>query len=252
MPHTYPAGIRVLPRLCQYPDARRRLELPTTEVSLVVLGGGGVRLGGRDGAVGALGAGGAVGGVQVLIEPWLAWKVFGRPVRELLGGDVALSDLVGREGLDLEDALAAAERLEERIRLLLAWLSRRRRAGPPTAIPVRNAWRSLVGTHGRTRITDLVAASDWSAGTLRRRFAQQIGRPPKTTARILRLRHAADLLADGMAAADVAASCGFHDQAHLGHETKALIGLTPAELTASHAADYHQAPQLPKSLQARM
>ena len=72
-----------------------------------------------------------------------------------------------------------------------------------------------------------------SARTLQRQFIDHLGVSPKFYARRLRLTHAA-ILADQSEQviwADVAASCGFHDQAHLINEYQSLIGLTP---NASH------------------
>ena len=109
---------------------------------------------------------------------------------------------------------------------------------------VLGAWRALVRTRGRVPVRDLVAASGWSACTLERRFAEQIGSPPKKMARVLRLRHAVDLLAGGAPPAGVAATCGFHDQAHLTREVKTMTGLTPTGLLAARTEGEAAGPPL--------
>jgi AraC-like DNA-binding protein len=180
----------------------------------------------------------------MLCAPWLAWRVFGVPVREVTDGAPSLSELLGRDGTRLQDALATAPRAEERLHILQNWLAHRCQAGPAVAPQVLGVWRELVRTHGRARIQDLVTATGWNARTLERRFAEQIGQPPKKMARVLRLRQAIDLLVGGTSAACVAATCGFHDQAHFTREVKAMTELTPAALVTARAAGAGSGPPL--------
>lgn len=87
--------------------------------------------------------------------------------------------------------------------------------------------------NGLLPIRTLARNLDVSARTLQRHFVDHLGVSPKFYARRLRLTQAA-ILADRneeVVWADVAAACGYHDQAHLINDYQDLIGLTPA---ASH------------------
>ena len=55
--------------------------------------------------------------------------------------------------------------------------------------------------------------------------------PPKTVARLIRFERAVDLLrtSPGMRMADLAADCGYFDQAHLNREFRSLAEMTPRE-----------------------
>ena len=91
----------------------------------------------------------------------------------------------------------------------------------------------LRDSHGMLPMRQLAAELRVSPRTLHRQFVDHLGVSPKFFARRLRLNLAA-LLSDQSAQvqwADVAAACGFHDQAHLINEYQQLVGLTP---TASH------------------
>lgn len=68
------------------------------------------------------------------------------------------------------------------------------------------------------------------------RFDCRVGMTPKLTSRIFRFQKA---LAAANAAkttpdwADLAANCGYYDQAHLIHEFQQLAGLTPSQYLRS-------------------
>jgi len=69
-----------------------------------------------------------------------------------------------------------------------------------------------------------------SARHLHRRCLPVFGYGPRRLARVLRLGRAVDQARTGVPLADVAAGCGFADQAHLSREVQALAGTTPRAL----------------------
>ena len=84
---------------------------------------------------------------------------------------------------------------------------------------------------------DLAAAAGCSRFAAYRAFRSAFGLAPSDYQRQLRLRAARRLLAEGRAAADVAAAVGFADQAHLTRWFRRYYGITPGE--------YRSAGQLP-------
>lgn len=66
---------------------------------------------------------------------------------------------------------------------------------------------------------------------LHRRALRSFGYGPKTLARVLRMGRAVGLARDGVAFAEVAAECGYADQAHLAREVRGLAGVTLGALT---------------------
>ena len=77
-------------------------------------------------------------------------------------------------------------------------------------------------------LTELAAAADLSPFHLCRLFTRQVGMPPSAYRRSRRLEHARRLLRAGEPVVRVAATCGFHDQAHLSRHFKQTNGVTPA------------------------
>lgn len=87
---------------------------------------------------------------------------------------------------------------------------------------------------GRGRVAD--HARDLGVGErrLHRLIVAETGRPPVFWLRLARMRHAARLLTGGAtSAAEVAAACGFSDQAHLCREAGHWFARTPSEIAGS-------------------
>jgi transcriptional regulator GlxA family with amidase domain len=82
----------------------------------------------------------------------------------------------------------------------------------------------------------------WGRRQLENRFLQQIGLPPKTAARIMRLRRALRLLRDGRTVAQTALTCGFSDQAHMSREVRRMTGFPPSRLMVARTAQPAEPP----------
>lgn len=181
-------------------------------------------------------------GVQVNFTPLGAYRLLGLPMRELANEAVDLGCVPLLA--PLADRLAAAPGWPARFDLLddllLRWAHDGRLPDPAVAWALSQLRRS----NGRTAVADLAAEVGWSRRHFAARFAEQIGLPPKPTARVLRFQHARRLLtgcagpagsvggARGAARsiADVAAECGFADHSHLVREFNRLGGIPPSQL----------------------
>lgn len=100
---------------------------------------------------------------------------------------------------------------------------------------VQLAVNQVVAERGETSVGRLATRFGISARTLRRRFRVATGLTPKQFARICRFRAAAVTLVRKRPPewARLASGAGFADQAHMIHEFKNLIGLTPEDLRAA-------------------
>ena len=112
-------------------------------------------------------------------------------------------------------------------------------AGPGVAPEVSFAWRRLLRAGGALRVSDLAAETGWSGRHLTSRFRTEIGLTPKAAARVIRFHRARHLLVreataggNGYRLADLAAACGYFDQAHLAREFRSLAGCPPSQWLA--------------------
>ncbi|WP_424215820.1 helix-turn-helix domain-containing protein (plasmid) [Streptomyces sp. BI20] len=225
---------------------RRRLELPDGCVSLVLnlAGPVWVTLGTCDTATprpyATLVSGlqtrptfgehtGRVEGVEVLLAPWAAFGILDHPMCDLADRMADPGAFLGRRIDLLAEALYETAGWPARFALLDAglrtWTGHARVGAAP---PLRHAWDALVRRDGGLSVGELVSHSGRGTRRLEYLFKEQIGLPPKTTARVLRFRHALRLVARGdRPLADVAVTCGFSDQAHMNREFKAMSGRSP-------------------------
>ena len=172
------------------------------------------------------------------LEAWLsplgAYALLGVPLDELSGSLLDLSDLAGRDGRRLGDAVRGLATWNERFAALDEFLLQRTDGAPAPAPEVRWAWRRLVSSAGAVPIGSLAREVGWSHKHLISKFRQQIGLPPKTTARLLRFEHVWRRLGDARPAHwdRIAADGGYSDQSHLIRDFLEFTGGSPAEFLA--------------------
>lgn len=176
-------------------------------------------------------------GVQVDLTPLGVFTLLGG--RTVSGGAVPALDALDDPALAaLPDRLADAPSWVDRFALVSDLLADRmldagaRRPAPEVAY----AWRRLAATGGRATVSGLAAETGWSRRHLQSRFRAQVGLAPRTAGRVLRFAAASRLVGTGATPlAEVAAACGYADQAHLTRAFRALAGTTPSAYRAEWA-----------------
>ena len=183
---------------------------------------------------------GTSAGVQVDFTPLGLHLFCGLAMDELPDPAVALTDLLGDEGRRFTEILEDAGDWEARFDLLDALILRRVGAARPFAPSVEWAWRTLEASGGTVEVGVLNQRLRCSRRHLIAGFREQIGVSPKTAARILRFDRAARRVRDHRAdsLARIAGECGYHDQAHMTREFRALAGITPAAYRAAMLPGY--------------
>jgi AraC-like DNA-binding protein len=197
-------------------------------------------------------------GIQLLLSPLGARPLLGMPAGELVNIDVegpeALGSLAGRIG----ERLRAAPEWPGRFAVLDQMLASRLAAGVTgpavsgeTGAEVSRAWRSLMDAGGRCPVSGLADETGWSDRHLRGRFRDETGLTPKAAARVMRFDRARRMLQHRAAAAsgglptlaDLAADCGYYDQAHLAREFRELAGCSPSAWLAEEFRNVQAGPE---------
>jgi AraC-like DNA-binding protein len=168
---------------------------------------------------------GRAGSVAVGLRfmPGTGPSVFGVPAHELRDSRVPLDQIWPRR---LVDGLAARVGEAPDRTVALTDIARDRIEVDPVIDAVARGLRA-----GRpvAAVADEVGLSQRQ---LLRRSLTAFGYGPKTLARVLRMDRALSLAARGVPAAEVAASVGYADQAHLSREVKALAGVPLGRLAS--------------------
>jgi AraC-like DNA-binding protein len=180
---------------------------------------------------------GAQSGIQVALRPLGARALLGLPAGELAELDVPAEAVLGGLCAQFRERAVAAASWPERFAILDELLLGQLTEKGAAPDEVRFAWRRLLATGGTARITDLAAETGWSGRYLAARFRTETGLTPKAAARVIRFDRARRLLVAKKAEneyrlADIAAACGYFDQAHLAREFRALAGCPPSQWIA--------------------
>lgn len=176
-------------------------------------------------------------GIQLALTPLGARTLFGLPAAELAGTDIDATTVLPRLSV-LRERLLAATGWRERFAVVDAELLR---LVQPADLPgaVTAVWDRLLASRGTVGVAELAGDLGWSSRYLGSRFRTEIGLGIKEAARVVRFDRARRLLQNSTAAgrrpalADLAAGCGYYDQAHLAREFGALAGCAPSHWLAT-------------------
>lgn len=171
--------------------------------------------------------------VQVNFTPLGARRFFRRPMSELTDSMVVLDDVLGAEGMALRERLGNAPDWTARFDIAETFVAARLGNAVETPLEIAWAYDRIIMSGGRTRISSLAERLGWSRKHLASSFSNAIGIGPKTLSRIVRFNRALGLARQQTVDwADIAADCGYADQAHLVREFRDLAGQTPGALSA--------------------
>ncbi|MFE9776379.1 helix-turn-helix domain-containing protein [Streptomyces sp. NPDC005931] len=174
-------------------------------------------------------------GIQVELTPLGAFALLAMPLRHLADRMVPPADVLGRRwDAGLTEQLASAPNWGSRWAILDGVISSRLADSRCWPSPVAcEAWSLLRASHGTLSVGQLAEATGRSRRRLEVLFAEQIGLAPKSVGRVLRFQRALTRLPKpGGTWAETAAVCGYHDQAHLARDFRALAGMTATGLQA--------------------
>jgi len=172
---------------------------------------------------------GASNCLQINFTPLGARRFFGLPMSELAERMVTLDDALGPEGHALREELGNAPDWQRRFDLAEHFVLARLAQAAEHSSEVTWAYRRIAASGGRVRIASIAQRIGWSRKHLAKRFVDEVGLGPKTVSRIARLNRAIDAWRCGETGwADIAADCGYADQAHMTREFQTLAGAAPA------------------------
>jgi AraC-like DNA-binding protein len=186
-------------------------------------------------------------GIQLALAPLGARVLLGVPAGQFAGLDVDASAVLGRFAGELRERVGEQETWTGRFGVLNTMLGERAGAAEYAACvrpEIGYAWRRLRAASGAVRVSAIAAETGWSERHLNARFRAETGLSPKEAARVFRFTAARGRIADaaartgggitgaGLSLADLAAECGYYDQAHLARDFRTLAGCPPTQWVA--------------------
>jgi AraC-like DNA-binding protein len=173
-------------------------------------------------------------GVSIDLTPFGTRALLGMPASALAGTVAPLDTVLGPRAGELVDRLRAAESWTDRFAVLDDVLARRVEHDATAPTDVVWAWDRLVASGGLVEVRTLARELGWSPRHFGERFRCELGIAPKVAARVLRFGRSRRMMQGdtSRSLSDVAAACGFYDQAHLAREWRALAGCPPSQWIA--------------------
>jgi AraC-like DNA-binding protein len=168
---------------------------------------------------------------------------FGFPISELTANVVELDLIWKREILSLREQLQEANDPEAKFDLLAAYLTGKAQS---RLEPDKTISAALAALHSWPvmPLRELASRLGVSHKQMLARFDCRVGLTPKLTSRILRFRKSL-AAAHGVPIpdwSDLAAACGYYDQAHFIHEFQQFAGMTPSEYHRNRTEYPHYIP----------
>lgn len=177
-------------------------------------------------------------GVQIAMSPLGARALFGLPAGELASIDVEATEVLGRTAAELHERMSEAPDWTARFAVIDRLLCARADLDQVVHPGVAQAWRLILRSGGSIPVSRLAGSVGWSTRRLQDRLGTETGLTPKAAARVVRFDRARRTLQRRVTAgepprlAQLAADCGYFDQAHLAREFRDLAGCPPSEWLA--------------------
>ncbi|KRO35685.1 MAG: hypothetical protein ABR57_01525 [Acidimicrobium sp. BACL17 MAG-120924-bin0] len=174
--------------------------------------------------------------VIVMMSPIAAKLLFGIPASEVHNRTIEPTMIQGDLAM-IEDKLNSLPSFSERAHFLETYLLQRLRAQsdiPPFVSFMRHGQHALQGSDPFWMSKTLIDKSGYSSVHMNRLAKIWLGTTLNRYEALFRFREALDRIqAPEVNLAQVAAECGYHDQAHFTHSFKKYSGLTPSEYRAA-------------------
>jgi len=177
---------------------------------------------------------GRMSGIQLAVSPLAARTLFGLPAGELASVDVEATEVLGATATELHERVREAPDWPARFEILDAVLLAGANPAAEVHAGVTHAWQRILTSGGTVRVGELAREVGWSPRHLQALFVAETGLTPKAACRVTRFNRARRMLQRRVSAgrppglADLAARCGYFDQAHLAREFRELAGCPPS------------------------
>ncbi|MGV9833924.1 helix-turn-helix domain-containing protein [Nocardia niigatensis] len=168
-------------------------------------------------------------GVQLNLTPLGCRALFGMPAAALGSWIVDLTDVLGPRATELRERLSLAPAWPQRFAVIDEILLRHV-APVHWDAELTRAWSLLTGPDPAVRVAAVADEIGWSRRHLGTRFSAEFGITPKDAARVARFERSHRLLREPILPplAEVAATAGYYDQAHMAREWRELAGMPPS------------------------
>lgn len=153
------------------------------------------------------------------------------PIRHMDNRAVSLQELYGTEGVELEAAVLACSKAEERIAVVEEFFLQKLTDTDTIDRMVKDTVEIILSANGQLSIETVCDTLQINRRQLERKFASVVGLSPKQLSKTVRLQSTLSLLLSGQFSSltALAYEAEYYDQAHFIKDFKEFTGYTPGE-----------------------
>jgi AraC-like DNA-binding protein len=182
--------------------------------------------------------------IGVHFKPGGAFPFFKMPASELHNLHISLEDLWGHESGLLRERLLEAQTPEKKFQVLEECLLEQAFRPLERHRAVDHALGLFRNIHTAPAMTELAGQIGISSRRFIQLFSNEVGLTPKLFARVRRFQQVLQNIRTGaeFSWVDMAASCGYFDQAHFIHDFKEFSGINPTSYLAQKTDHLNHVP----------
>jgi AraC-like DNA-binding protein len=168
--------------------------------------------------------------IGIHFKPGGAFPFFKLPTDELHNLHVSLEDLWGTKAKLLREQLMETPTPQAKLRILETWLLAQAYKPLERHRAVGFALELFRNIHAVPSIADVSEEIGISSRRFIQLFSSEVGLTPKLFCRVRRFQHVLQTLRAGTELdwVQIAADCGYYDQAHFIHDFKSFSGINPS------------------------
>jgi AraC-like DNA-binding protein len=151
------------------------------------------------------------------------------PLNMMENRAVALTELFGNAGVQLEEDILSAKTTDDRVKIIELFLTGRVGSAGLIDRIIQSAITTMVTLNGQLSVSDISKEMDINRRQLERRFAAVIGLSPKQLSKIIRLQATIKMLMNDEPGSltSIAYEGNYYDQAHFIKDFKEFTGVSP-------------------------
>ena len=170
-----------------------------------------------------------IGVFGAFFHPYAMSVIFNLPVHHLTNHNIAIADLLGKEGRSLEEQIISATKTQERVKIISQFFENKLKHSTFNDSNLITVVQSIVQQRGVVNITNLCESHFLSQRNLERKFKDLTGFSPKTFARIVRFEESISTATtqQDLSLTELAYEFEYYDQSHMIKDFKKLSGESP-------------------------
>lgn len=165
----------------------------------------------------------------IYFQPYAAPFLFGLPSAELTNQNVEIGELLGKNGVLLEEQILNCKNTQERVVVITEYIEKRLDKFSLRIEDTIKAIQYIVFHNGNMKIAEVLSEQFVSQRQFERNFKLLTGFSPKYFSRIVRFEKSIENACnENLSLTEIALLSGYFDQSHMIREFKAFTGKNPA------------------------